>query len=118
MRDKCEGGKALVVCLYCVHDAVDAGYRLFDTATAYGNEEALGRALAAYGVPRDELFITTKLWLTDASCEGAHRAFTESLKKLGLDYLDLYLIHQPLAGYYESKGVQMESWDSFAEGKK
>lgn len=159
-----------------VRDAVDAGYRLFDTAVAYGNEEALGRALATCGVPRDELFITTKLWLTDASYEGAHRAFAESLKKLGLDYLDLYLIHQPLADYYgawrameelykegviraigvanfypdrladliafndvvpavnqiecsvyfqqeqaqaymESKGVQMESWAPFAEGK-
>lgn len=159
-----------------VRDAVDAGFRLFDTATAYGNEEALGRALATCGVPRDELFITTKLWLTDASYDGAKRAFTESMKKLGLDYLDLYLIHQPLNDYYgawramedlykegviraigvanfypdrladliafnevtpavnqvecnvyfqqekaqaymKSKGVQMESWAPFAEGK-
>lgn len=159
-----------------VRDAVDAGFRLFDTAAAYGNEEALGRALATCGVPRDELFITTKLWLTDASYDGAKRAFAESMKKLGLDYLDLYLIHQPLNDYYgawrvmedlykegviraigvanfypdrladliafnevtpavnqvecnvyfqqekaqaymKSKGVQMESWAPFAEGK-
>lgn len=83
-----------------VRDAVEVGYRSFDTAAAYGNEEAVGRALATCGVPRDELFVTTKLWLTDASYDGAKRAFAKSLEKLGLDYLDLYLIHQPLSDYY------------------
>lgn len=83
-----------------VRDAVEVGYRSFDTAASYGNEEAVGRALATCGVPRDELFVTTKLWLSDASYDGAKRAFATSLKKLGLDYLDLYLIHQPLSDYY------------------
>lgn len=83
-----------------VRDAVEVGYRSFDTAASYGNEEAVGRALATCGVPRDELFVTTKLWITDASYDGAKRAFAKSLEKLGLDYLDLYLIHQPLSDYY------------------
>lgn len=83
-----------------VRDAIEVGYRSFDTAAAYQNEEALGRAVATCGVPRDELFITTKLWLTDASYDGAKRGFSESMEKLGLDYLDLYLIHQPLNDYY------------------
>ena len=83
-----------------VLDAIDVGYRSFDTAAAYGNEEALGRAIQKCGVPRDELFITTKLWFTDASYDGAKRGFETSLKKLGLDYLDLYLIHQPLGDVY------------------
>ncbi|MGW3418866.1 aldo/keto reductase [Streptomyces phaeochromogenes] len=78
-----------------VTDALAAGYRLLDTAAAYGNEEAVGRAIKAAGIPRDELFVTTKLWLQDAGEEKTKRAFDTSLRKLGLDHLDLYLIHQP-----------------------
>lgn len=81
-------------------EAIKAGYRLIDTATAYKNEEAVGRAIKNCGIPRDELFITTKLWITDTSYEGAKRGFEKSLSKLGLDYLDLYLIHQPYNDYY------------------
>ena len=81
-------------------EAIKAGYRLIDTATDYKNEEAVGRAIKNCGIPRDELFITTKLWITDTSYEGAKRGFEKSLSKLGLDYLDLYLIHQPYNDYY------------------
>jgi diketogulonate reductase-like aldo/keto reductase len=70
-------------------------YRLIDTAAIYGNEEAVGRAIKRSGVPREELFITTKLWTQDAGYESAMKAFKTSLKKLQLDYLDLYLIHMP-----------------------
>lgn len=87
-------------CEQAVRDAVEVGYRSFDTAASYGNEEAVGRALASCGVPRDELFVTTKLWITDASYEGAKRGFAKSLERLGLDYIDLYLIHQPLGDVY------------------
>lgn len=87
-------------CEQAVRDAVEVGYRSFDTAASYGNEEAVGRALASCGVPRDELFVTTKLWISDASYEGARRGFERSLDRLGLDYVDLYLIHQPLSDYY------------------
>ena len=81
-------------------EAIKAGYMLIDTAAAYKNEEAVGRAIKNCGIPRDELFITTKLWITDTSYEGAKRGFEKSLSKLGLDYLDLYLIHQPYNDYY------------------
>ena len=80
------------VCEQAVSDAIAAGYRLIDTAAAYFNEEAVGAAIAKSGVPREELFITTKLWVQDASYEGAKKAIDTSLKKLRLDYLDLYLI--------------------------
>lgn len=86
-------------CEQCVRDALETGYRMIDTAAAYGNEEAVGRAIAKGGVPREELFIVTKLWVQDASYEGAKAAFRTSLNKLGLDYLDLYLIHQPMGDY-------------------
>lgn len=82
-------------CEASVLAAIKAGYRLVDTAAAYMNEEAVGKAIQRSGVPREELFITTKLWVQDASYEGAKQAFETSLRKLGLDYLDLYLIHQP-----------------------
>ena len=82
--------------------ALEAGYRSLDTAAAYLNEEAVGRAIAASGIPRDELFITTKLWIQDAGQESARRAFESSLEKLGLDHVDLYLIHQPFGDYYGS----------------
>lgn len=159
-----------------VVEAIKTGYRLIDTAEAYGNEEAVGKAIKASGVPREELFITTKAFIQHMSYEGAKEAFAESLKKLDLDYIDLYLLHQPVgdtfgawraleelykAGkiraigvsnfkndqianlslfnevvpavnqvevhvfhqkqadqdYLASKGIQMESWGAFAEGK-
>jgi 2,5-diketo-D-gluconate reductase A len=83
-----------------VSDALAAGYRLIDTAAAYGNEEAVGRAIRSSGIARDELFITTKLWVQDAGEDNTKRAFDESAQKLGLDRLDLYLIHQPFGDYY------------------
>ena len=84
-----------------VTDALSAGYRLLDTAASYGNEEAVGRAIAASGIPREELFITTKLWVQSGPGEEkAKRAFASSLERLDLDYVDLYLIHQPLGDYY------------------
>lgn len=87
-------------CEKSVLAAIQAGYRLIDTAAAYGNEEAVGNAIKKSGVPREELFITTKLWVSDASYEDAKPAFELSLKKLQLDYLDLYLIHQPFGDVY------------------
>ena len=87
------------VCEQAVLDAVTSGYRLIDTAAAYMNEEAVGAAIAKCGVSREELFIVTKLWVQDASYEGAKAAFQTSLDKLGLDYIDLYLIHQPMGDY-------------------
>ena len=86
-------------CEQAVLDAVAAGYRLIDTAAAYMNEQAVGAAIAKCGVPREELFITTKLWVQDASYEAAKTALDRSLQNLGLDYLDLYLIHQPVGDY-------------------
>ncbi|MGP6204626.1 aldo/keto reductase [Microbacterium sp. F2] len=84
-----------------VSDALAAGYRLIDTAASYMNEEAVGAAIAKSGIPRDGLFITTKLWVQDAPAEeNTARAFDDSLTKLGLDYIDLYLIHQPFGDYY------------------
>jgi 2,5-diketo-D-gluconate reductase A len=80
--------------------ALAAGYRHIDTAAAYDNEEAVGRALASSGIAREELFVTTKLWIQDAGEEAAARAFDASLQRLGLDHLDLYLIHQPFGDYY------------------
>ncbi len=82
--------------------ALDAGYRSLDTAAAYMNEEAVGRAIQSSGIARDELFITTKLWIQHQGEEAARRAFESSLQKLGLDYLDLYLVHQPFGDYYGS----------------
>jgi diketogulonate reductase-like aldo/keto reductase len=89
-------------CEHAVLDAIHTGYRLIDTAMSYYNEEAVGRAIKKCGVPREELFITTKLWLADAGYEKTMKAFETSLKKLGLDYLDLYLIHQPVGDVYGS----------------
>lgn len=87
-------------CEQVVLDAIEVGYRSIDTAASYGNEEAVGRAIKKCGIPRDELFVTTKLWFTDASYDGAKRGFEASMRKLDLDYLDLYLIHQPLGDVY------------------
>lgn len=86
-----------------VEQALAAGYRHLDTAASYGNEEAVGRAIKASGVPRDELFVTTKLWIQANPGEDVvKRAFDGSLQRLGLDQLDLYLIHQPLGDYYSA----------------
>jgi 2,5-diketo-D-gluconate reductase A len=85
-----------------VSDALAAGYRHLDTAAAYGNEEAVGSAIKSSGIAREELFVTTKLWVQDRGEDNAKRAFDKSLQRLGLDYLDLYLIHQPLGDYYSS----------------
>lgn len=90
------------VCEQCVCDAIAAGYRSIDTASAYLNERAVGRAIRRSGVPCEELFITTKLWVQDAGYESTKRAFAKSLERLQLDYLDLYLIHQPFGDVYGS----------------
>jgi 2,5-diketo-D-gluconate reductase A len=87
-------------CERSVRDAIDIGYRLLDTAASYGNEEAVGNAIRNHGIDRHELFVTTKLWVQDASYEGAKAAFERSINKLQLDYLDLYLIHQPYGDVY------------------
>ena len=87
-------------CERSVRDAINVGYRLLDTAASYGNEEAVGAAIRNHGIDRGELFVTTKLWIEDASYEGAKAAFERSMNKLGLDYLDLWLIHQPYGDVY------------------
>lgn len=166
----------LDLCEQSVYDAIGAGYRSIDTAAAYANEEAVGKAIKRSGIAREELFVTSKLWLSDAGYDKAKKAFEASLRRLQLDYLDLYLIHQPFNDYYgawrameelykegriraigvsnfmpdrladlilfneivpavnqvetnpfnqqieaeafmQSKGVQIESWAPFAEGK-
>jgi 2,5-diketo-D-gluconate reductase A len=89
-------------CERSVSDALDSGYRLIDTAAAYLNETAVGTALKSSGIRREEIFITTKLWVQDAGYTKAKKAFETSLKKLQLDYLDLYLIHQPYGDVYGS----------------
>lgn len=94
--------------------AIEAGYRSIDTATSYGNEEAVGRAIAKSDVPREELFITSKLWIADASEEKAKEAVQHSLDKLGLDYLDLYLVHQPFGDVF---GVWRGLETAYDEGK-
>ena len=90
------------VCEQCVRDAIAAGYRSIDTASAYLNERAVGRAIRRSGVPREELFITTQLLVQDAGYESTKRAFAKSLERLQLNYLDLYLIHQPFGDVYGS----------------
>lgn len=89
-----------------IQAALQAGYRSIDTAAIYGNEEGVGRAIAAAGIPREKLFITTKLWNANQGFDATIAAFDESMKKLGLDYLDLYLIHWPLP----SQGKYVETW--------
>ena len=102
------------VCEQAVLDAIATGYRLIDTAAAYMNEQAVGAAIQKCGVPREELFITTTLWVQDASYEGAKRAIETSLRNLGLDYIDLYLIHQPMGDYI---GAYRAMEEAYREGK-
>ena len=87
-------------CEQCISEALEAGYRLFDTAASYENEASIGAALRSSRLPREELFITTKLWAQDAGYDSTLKAFDRSLKQLGLDHIDLYLIHQPFGDYY------------------
>ena len=87
-------------CERSVYDAIRTGYRLIDTAAAYQNEEAVGKAIQQSGVLREELFVTTKLWIADAGYERTKQAFDRSLQQLQLEYLDLYLIHQPFGDVY------------------
>ena len=101
-------------CEQAVIDAVASGYRLIDTAASYGNETAVGEAIRKCGVSREELFITTKLWVQDASYEGAKQAIQTSMDKLGVDYLDLYLIHQPMGDYV---GAYRAMEEAYREGK-
>ncbi|GGJ29766.1 aldo/keto reductase [Paenibacillus hunanensis] len=101
-------------CEQAVYDALMAGYRLIDTASGYLNEEAVGRAIRRSGIPREQLFITTKLWIQDAGYESAKHSFARSLQKLQLDYLDLYLIHQPFGDYY---GAWRAMEELYHEGK-
>ena len=100
------------ICEQAVSDAFSVVYRLIDTAAAYFNEEAVGAAIAKSGIPREELFITTKLWIQDAGYESARRAFETSVQKLGLDYLDLYLIHQPMNDYYGAWRAMEELYEA------
>lgn len=97
-----------------VEEAIKTGYRLIDTAQVYGNEEAVGKAIKASGVPREELFIITKLWISDFSYEAAKDAFNESLRKLDLDYVDLYLLHQPFGDIF---GAWRALEELYKEGK-
>ncbi|RZJ32511.1 MAG: aldo/keto reductase [Brevundimonas sp.] len=87
-------------CARSVRDALDVGYRLLDTAASYGNEEPVGTGIRDSGIAREDIFVTTKLWVEDASYQGAKAAFERSINKLQLDYLDLYLIHQPYGDVY------------------
>ena len=101
-------------CERCVLDAIDAGYRSIDTAQAYFNEEGVGSAIMKSGVPRNELFITTKVWISNAGYDKARASITESLKKLQTDYVDLLLIHQPFNDYY---GTYRAMEEAYREGK-
>ncbi len=98
----------------CVSEAIRVGYRSIDTAQAYGNEEGVGNAIANSGLPREEFFITTKIWITNAGYEKASKSIEESLRKLKTDYIDLLLIHQPFGDYYGSYRA-ME--DAYKAGK-
>jgi len=99
-------------CEASVAQALRVGYRLIDTAASYGNEEPVGRAIAGSGIARNELFVTTKLWLSDAGYEKTKKAFERSMKRLGLDYLDLYLIHQPYGDVYGAWRAMEELYDA------
>ena len=96
----------------CVREAIEVGYRAIDTAQAYGNEEGVGRALAASGLPREDFFVTTKVWISNAGYEKARASIQESLDKLGSDYVDLLLIHQPFGDYYGTYRAMEEACDA------
>ena len=104
----------LAECEKSVYYAIQSGYRLFDTAASYGNEEAVGNAIKRGGVARKELFITTKVWIQSNGYEGTKKSFENSLKRLQLDYLDLYLMHQPFGDVY---GTWRAMQDLYKEGK-
>ena len=101
-------------CERAVLDAIGAGYRLIDTAESYGNESAVGKAIAKSGVNRADLFISTKLWVTNTSYEGAKAAIDRSMENLGVDYLDLYLIHQAMGDYI---GAWRAMTEAYKEGR-
>lgn len=101
-------------CERCVLDAISVGYRSIDTAQSYGNEEGVGNAITKCGVPREELFITTKIWISNAGYEKAKASIDESLRKLQTDYIDLLLIHQPFNDYY---GTYRAMEEAYKEGK-
>lgn len=101
-------------CVRCVSEAITAGYRLFDTATIYGNEEFVGAGIKKSGIKREELFITSKLWVSDSGYENTKKAFELSLKKLDMEYLDLYLIHRPRG---DLKGSWKAMEELYEEGK-
>lgn len=101
-------------CERVVLDAIDTGYRLIDTAESYGNESAVGKAIAKSGVNRADLFISTKLWVTNTSYEGAKAAIDRSMENLGVDYLDLYLIHQAMGDYI---GAWRAMTEAYKEGR-
>lgn len=96
----------------CVLEAIETGYRSIDTAQAYGNEEGVGNAMKKCGLPREDLFITTKIWISNAGYEKAKASIAESLKKLQTDYIDLLLIHQPFGDYYGSYRAMEEAYQN------
>lgn len=104
----------LAECERVVSDAIKTGYRLIDTAQAYGNEEAVGKAVKNSGLPRDDFFLVTKIWISNAGYEKAKASIAESLKKLQTDYIDLLLIHQPFGDYY---GTYRAMEEAYKEGR-
>lgn len=100
------------ICEQAVRNAISAGYRLIDTASVYGNEHAVGNAIRKSGIAREELFITTKAWVSEMGHEGTLKAFDCSLRRLGLNYIDLYLIHMPLSDYYGAWRAMEEIYNS------
>lgn len=101
-------------CERCVADALCSGYRMIDTASVYGNERAVGEAIRKSNIPREDLFITTKAWISEMGYDETKKAFNESLARLGLEYLDLYLIHMPFGDYY---GAWRAMEELYAEGR-
>lgn len=97
-------------CERCVRDAIDVGYRSIDTAQSYGNEEAVGRGIKNSGVKRDDIFLTTKVWVSNSGYENAKKSIEESLRKLDTDYIDLLLIHQPFGDYYGTWRAMEEAY--------
>ena len=102
-------------CVRCVKDALGAGYRLIDTAQSYDNEYEVGEAVAQSGIPRQELFLTTKIWIANSGYERAKRSIDDSLRRLRTDYVDLMLIHQPFGDYYGTWRAMEEALDRLVE---